>query len=773
MATDKIIEVSQGGMLAHYDPDLPQRRSPLRWFVFYELYKRSAWVRTAVDRIVTRAIRDKYKLEDVDNPDNPQLVELEAFLDTANDRESFIELLVNILTDLLIYGRSYLFMEPTAGRAAGTVEGIEGVAALHALDARITYPITDGHGTVVRHEQFYNGEVVNLELDEVLYFSLGNAGSEAMGLSKLETLVDALAVEMEAENFNARFFANNLSVGVWVDLPDGDEKTAQEQQKRLEGKFTSSKNAHKPLVTYGGAKLLKDSASVVKDIAFKVLFDLTRDKVAAVYGVPVFLMVGDGGGATKSSGGILDKGFWEGTVRPLLSLVFTQFTRQFIHDTLGFDTVQMRESSINILPSEVEIDSTLKIAQLGLTFNEIRELQGKPPLANGDFPVMWTGGGYIRLDRTVLPGLGNPDITPEEAEQELLEAQVALDEEGMPVEDEGEPIEDDAIEDEGTGEEGDASGDAGSRVIDLTLSAQARRFALLRAQLAARNSEIEHVVRRVPVNPGSRGGKGYFDANGKWHYGLPGEPDEGRKKRTANSKARKAAASAAKKAANEKKRAAKKAQSEREKAAKKAASERKKAQRESERARKAHEREAKKQSKEKERAETKARKAAEKEAARQRKQQISQATAELEAFKVIMDAEGLTEAQVNERLIAMGWDAEGDYSNPQEALDAASSLAGKHEDMVFVVMEIAGRYVVNSKPLNKFSGEADADNAGFVKSAPVVGEDAVKRALGTHGTEGELTHPYMTSRITATQEAVDSATFGIWLAKVKNFVQKG
>jgi HK97 family phage portal protein len=751
------IEVTQerhglAGLGVEVDTDQPQNRSPLRWFVFWELYRRNTWVRSAADKIVKRAVRDMPRLYDEEDPLNPDLFDLQVFLEDANLRQTLIE----VLTSMLVTGRGYIYPMRTLGGAAGTATGRKGVDGFDVLDSRITYPITDGHGKIARHEQFYNGVTVSLEPEEVIYLPLPGWIQDGMGISPIESLVDALAVEMEAEDFNARLFANNLNMGVTVSLPDGDEAKAAKVQKILDAKHRGTKNAHRSLVLFGGAQLLKDGAATVKDIAFQILFELTRQKVATAFHVPVSLMLGDGTGTNKATVGILSKDFWEGTVRPLVSYVCDQFTRQFIREIWGSDTITMAESAVNVLPSSEEIDSIMKLAQLGMGFNEIRELMGKEALPNGDFPVMWTGGGYLRLDRTALPGLGDADITPEEAEQELMAAMAIPGEEGAedvaPVEGEEDMAPEDggeaAPEDGGDGVT-DEDADAQSRVIDLTLSALEQSFSVTRALLSQRDTgPKEFVIRRVPVNPGARGGKGYFDANGRWHYGQPG---------AAKTEAKHNAAK--KKAAKEQERAGKKAARERASAAKKAASEKRraeaKAQRDKERAAKAKARE-----------EAKAQKAAEKEAARVRKQQIAQGTQELRDVMARAEREELSEPEVLDMIEKLGWDVEADAGTPEEARDMALQLAREQPDKATVVMQVGGKFIVGTKPLNKFSGQADADNMEVVKS--------VQRAEGggLYGTPGELTHPYMSGRIGATKDAIDGAMFNIWLSKLRAFTAK-
>ena len=284
---------------------------------------------------------------------------------------------------MLIFGRAYLYIEYTMGGA---------VLNLWPLDARITYPVTDGHGEITGHVQNYQGKIEEFGTDEVIFFPLVTSGSEVEGLSPLETLLDSIAMEINAEKFNAMLFENNLNVGAIISLPDATEEQAQEAQDYLERKYSTPANAHRPLILRQKAELVKDGAAKINDIGWEKLIEVSRQKVCAVYGVPEHNL-GISKNSNKASGLSHDRAFWTDTVQPLVSMAYGHVTHQFIRGAWQSASLYLLEPLQAVLPTGEEIDAALKIAQVGATYNYIRQLVSMEPVPNGDVYVIWTPGG--------------------------------------------------------------------------------------------------------------------------------------------------------------------------------------------------------------------------------------------------------------------------------------------------------------------------------------------------------------------------------------------
>lgn len=155
------------------------QQSRRRYFVYQEMYRRDTWIRATVDYIVRRVTRDENRLVDKTDPLNPDIADLQEFLDDCYENGDFHDIYEHIVRSLLIHAQAYVEVER---------DGAGKPVALWPMDARITFPITDFHGTIIYHVQVYDKDTVWYTPDEVLYFPVVNNGSDPVGISTMETL---------------------------------------------------------------------------------------------------------------------------------------------------------------------------------------------------------------------------------------------------------------------------------------------------------------------------------------------------------------------------------------------------------------------------------------------------------------------------------------------------------------------------------------------------------------------------------------------------------
>jgi hypothetical protein len=165
------------------------QQSRRKYFVYHEMYKRDTWIRACIDYVVNRATRDDNRLIDEVDPTNPDIKDLELFLEECYPDGDWLDLYRGVLQDLLEYNQSYIYVERTLGGKP---------KYLYPLDSRITFPVTDFHGTILFHAQVYNGSVEVFETDEVLYFARRNNGTDPRPVSPMETLIESVGMELSA-----------------------------------------------------------------------------------------------------------------------------------------------------------------------------------------------------------------------------------------------------------------------------------------------------------------------------------------------------------------------------------------------------------------------------------------------------------------------------------------------------------------------------------------------------------------------------------------------
>lgn len=503
----KAIQVASGGYLQFFDMDLELYvrqqigQSRRKWFIFFEMFKRSVWVRSCVDWVCRNGIAlGDDRLVDPKFPSNPEIDDLEAFFEECHPVFPINYLRWQWYQSLQVYGYAYSYIEPDRnGRPLH----------LWPLDPRVTFPITDQHGTILFHVQVYNNKIIALLNSEVLYMPMPNNNTEASPLSPLETIYDSVSLELNANSYNAALFENDLNLGMVFSSASADKQTIDENDRILKDKYARPENAGRHLILYGDMKLLRDGAMALKDINFADLIHQCRLQACTVLGVPQFIL-GITEGTTRAAGQIHERATYVSTVRPLRQFQNAMLTKQFIRKAWGAKNIIFKEPIGSMLAHPEQIDAASKVADIGVsTYNEYRQLLGLEEVPNGDYPMMKIPGmgGYIRPDQTAAPGLMDPHfdfdayVRAHEAEEETNAQMAANGIQPQPGTPYVPPMswnipQEDPI---------------AARIIDIS-----RSF----------GDDGEDytgwiVERRTPIVPGARGGNVYFTKTGQPRYGAP------------------------------------------------------------------------------------------------------------------------------------------------------------------------------------------------------------------------------------------------------------
>jgi len=514
-SNSKAIAVNHAAMPLTFEQHVRAQveQSRRRYFIFHELYRQHVWTRAVVDYIVRRGNKGQDRLVDEADPLNPDIAKIKKFFKTCHRLKSFKQLKASAMRDVLVQGQAYWFIEKN-----GKGEPI----ALHEMDARISFPITDLHGMVIAHVQVYNGQVVLFDTSEVIYFFTSNNGSLPNSISPLESLVNPIAAELNAHLYNAMLFENNLNIGAVFSIPDATDEQIESNKEYLRDQYSTPANAHRPLILKGDAKLLRDGALALKDINFTEMIALTRHSVCAVYGIPESL-VGISTSVNRSEGDNNEYDAYVNTILPLREDRNEQISSQLIQSPENFNSqdVCLEVPLSSKLPTPQHLKAVSSAADLGVyTFNEMREMSEAEPVPNGDVHVMKIpgAGGFIRPDLTALPGLGDPHWDMEAYQLEhLAETQMqkeASDEAAMqgiqlqaPQPDTPyiPPRPQERIQQE----------HIASRIVNVARAKEVDK--------GVRDGEAggNFVYRRTPMLPGTRGGKPYVTSTGRTRYGPP------------------------------------------------------------------------------------------------------------------------------------------------------------------------------------------------------------------------------------------------------------
>lgn len=475
------------------------QQSRYKYFVYGEMYRRDTWIRSVIDYVARRSTRDPDRLVDKVDPLNPDIRDLQEFLDDCNPDFDLQELKYGWAQDVLKFQAAYAHVEKPLGRGRKPKN-------IWTLDARITFPVYDFHGTILFFAQVFNGRTVYFNRDEILYFPINNNGAN-QGVPCMETLAESVAMELNANRFNSSLFENHLNLGHIFSMPGASDEEVADNQRYLEDRYQKPENAWKHLILRGDAKIVQaGQLQGAKDISFEELIRVARQRVCSVFGVPEALLgiVTDTNKATMQS---QERDTYVNTVRPLKRLINRRFTKDFIRRDWNSRHIVMMEPVSSMITTSAEIEAVLKVAQVGAKYNDILEMLGLDRVPGGDSYMVALNPGngqYQRLD-LVMPGLGDPRWDPvayqlmheAEAAAQAEQAAVGLTTQANPNAPAWMPP---APQDQIQWEP------IAARIIDVSRS------------LA---EDWIEVSRRNPMAPGSRGGSPYRTRTGGLRYGKP------------------------------------------------------------------------------------------------------------------------------------------------------------------------------------------------------------------------------------------------------------
>lgn len=358
------------------------RRQKVSYTALEAVYKKESWVRAAVDVITRTATSNGYRLvaedtqEQVD-PKSKEFAPIISLLAKPNPYDTFEELLAEICIDLHIYGDAYL--EIVRDKYGNPV-------ALYNIYVPSIRVLVDEHGTILGYIQKPMGlltsgdsKVVKFEPNEIAHFRLPNPGNEVYGLSPIESLDAVIETDLYAQEYNRNFFKNHAVPRLHVDLGNCTLPQLKRIREYFAKEFQGTSNAHKTIVTEGGAKVTPIGTKP-NDMEFLNQRKFSRDEICAVFGVPP-MKLGIFEDVNRASAQESDKSFKSEKIIPLQEIIAKKFnstvikTFDKIGDKVYFDFVEvdLRDEKEQAEIDKIDIESGV------LTIDEVRRKRGLPP----------------------------------------------------------------------------------------------------------------------------------------------------------------------------------------------------------------------------------------------------------------------------------------------------------------------------------------------------------------------------------------------------------
>lgn len=274
---------------------------------------------------------------------------------------------------------SYMNLNGEAYIAKGEVfKGLP--LALHTLPSHLVqYRIdTQGHEAIV-----YAGK--SIDPDMVIRDINPDPVDPFVGMSVIAAAAQTIDTEEQSKKFNRQFFANSARPSVTVEVP----KVMQpEQFRRFKQQFeefhTGQYNAYKPLILEGGAKA-NAFALTQKDMDFLESRKFNKDEILAMFGVSPGML-----GMTEN----VNRSNMEAAEYIFAKYEVRDRVKQFV-DIMNKSLIKPWNSSyeldfVNPVPEDVKqnLEYRKSAVNTWMTVDEVRELEGLPPLPNGQGKVL-------------------------------------------------------------------------------------------------------------------------------------------------------------------------------------------------------------------------------------------------------------------------------------------------------------------------------------------------------------------------------------------------
>jgi HK97 family phage portal protein len=227
----------------------------------------------------------------------------------------------------------------------------------------------------------YEGENKVLSGDEIIHIVDLILPGELKGLSRVETLKQALGLNIALSDYAARFFGTGASASGIIEFPGN---LTSEQAKQLADGFDSrhrngTRRAHKTGVLSGGAKFVATQTDPEKSQALESR-KFAVEEIARAFNVPLHLL-GVPGTASYASVEQNNLQFVSMTLRPLAEKVEAAFSRLLPGD--GF--IKFNFNDLLRADLEARIRSYSVGTQAGFySTNDVRRLEDLPPVDQGD-----------------------------------------------------------------------------------------------------------------------------------------------------------------------------------------------------------------------------------------------------------------------------------------------------------------------------------------------------------------------------------------------------
>lgn len=362
----------------------------------HDAYNTCTWMSSSISviaRTVTagglQIVPDDDIPEDEVPEEPPEVLRLRRLMRFTNPTEDLIQLMRNIITDLMLFGDSYIEVVRLLGEPV----------ALYLLDATTMTVISDSHGEVTGYRQDVDGlRQAVFDVEDVIHISLDAPRGGLYGVSPAQLALLPTTAWIFTMATIQETFRRGDPPRMHVDLAHYEDNDVQRWREQYQVYNLGPKAVGNPLITTGGGAVQVLDPRKVTDYldAEKVL----RDQIIASFGVPPakvgIIETGNIGGG---SGEAQNKSFQVNTIIPITNLLLEKLNFHIVQRGFGISGWHMEFAEVDFRDSiTVEQVRDLRLKNGSYSVNDVRAEIGKPPIDGGDINIIETRQGIVAWD---------------------------------------------------------------------------------------------------------------------------------------------------------------------------------------------------------------------------------------------------------------------------------------------------------------------------------------------------------------------------------------
>lgn len=303
-------------------------------------------------------------------------------LKKPNSETSGADFFTEVISNLLLYGNSYLFL---AGFNAAMPSGIYN---LHSKAVEIV--TKENRPIAYKYRAFGTEKLYPIDnisrVSRILHFKNYHPSNHLYGLSSLTAAAKSINLYAKTLDWNKALLKNAVKPSGALVFQDGNGYLTDEQFERLQQQFydnfSGSSNSGKPLVLEGGLKW-QETNNAEKFEKFLELKDSSARDIAIAFNIPPQLL-GINGDNTYSNMQEARLALWEENIIPLLDKLSDGLSNWFSYWFEEDLLIDFDRDSISALTQRRE-NLWSKIASASfMTLNEKRAFVGLGAIKEGD-----------------------------------------------------------------------------------------------------------------------------------------------------------------------------------------------------------------------------------------------------------------------------------------------------------------------------------------------------------------------------------------------------